>query len=274
MAEGISAPIPQVITSKQDRRNYGVGIPYADAYNQSAMAQYNNEYNYWLWKQQIEYNSPVEQRKRLEAAGLNPNYNSIDSGNIGSIPSSSGSISPSIGSNRRISLDNAVTAVNAIVSNIAQGIKSVSQLSGIPDNISMYRKLLTMTARGKLDSQALDNALKTIQRDYNNWYYRGVDVGGYIGSNNLSPDGGQVFERSNITGSPAGRQANLRNESMVLLNALRDFDLSHIKPEEENLIKQRVRQVSAQAGISEKQLKWFEGLKGAQIGLAILSLLK
>lgn len=274
MAEGISAPVPHVITSKQDRRNFGVGLPYADAYNQSAMAQYNNEYNYWLWKHQQEYNSPLEQRKRLEAAGLNPNYNSIDSGNIGTIPSSSGNISPSIGSNRRISLDNAVTAVNAIVSNIAQGIKSVSQLSGIPDNIPMYRRLLTLTARGKLDSQSLDNALKTIQENYNTWYYLGVNPGGMSGTNYYDENGGQILEYNNIPGSPAGRQATLRNESMILLNALRDFDLSNIKPEEENLIKARVRQVSAQAGISEKQLKWFEGLKGAQIGLAILSLLK
>lgn len=273
MAEGISAPVPEVITSKKDRRNYGVGLPYADAYNQSAMAQYNNEYNYWLWQQQMEYNSPVEQRKRLEAAGLNPNYQSIESGNVGSIPSSSGSISPSIGSNRRISLDNAVSVVNSLVSNIAQGIKSVSQLSGIPDNIPMYRRLLTMTAKGKLDANQLDNALKTIQENYNKWYYLGVDPGGAIGTNNYD-DSGQILEYANIPGSPSGRQATLRNESLILLNALRDFDLSNIKPEEEKLIKERVRQVSAQAGLSEKQVKWFEGLKGAQLGLAILSLLK
>lgn len=274
MADGISAPVPQVITSKQDRRNYGVGLPYADAYNQSAMAQYNNNYNYWLWKQQMEYNSPVEQRKRLEAAGLNPNYNSIDSGNVASIPSSSGSISPSIGSNRRISLDNAVTAVNAIVSNIAQGIKATSQLSGIPDDITTYRRLLSLAAKNKFDQQEIDKILKQIKEDYNKFLYYGVDVGGLTSTHRVDSEGNDILEYKNISGSPAARQALLRNESMVLLNALRDFDLSNIKPEEEKLIKQRVRQVSAQAGISEKQLKWFEGLKGAQIGLAILSLLK
>lgn len=37
------------------------------------IAQENNAFNERMWDKQIAYNSPVEQRKRLEQAGLNPN---------------------------------------------------------------------------------------------------------------------------------------------------------------------------------------------------------
>lgn len=268
------APVLSTIDSRKERRSLGVGIPYADAYNQSAMAKYNNEYNYWLWQQQQEYNSPSAQKARLEAAGLNPNYNSVDSGNISSLPSSSGNISPSISSGIKNSVANATQLVNLVSANIAQGIKNVSELSGIPDDIGTYRKLLNMTARGKLTSQELDNALKNIQKVYNAWNYLGVDVGGMYPTHNLDSEGGQIMEYTNIPNSPAGRQSQLRNESMELLNAIRDFDLTNIKPQDEELIKARVREVSARAGLTEKQLRWFEGLKGAQIGLGLLTLLK
>lgn len=270
----VSAPVPEVITSKQSRKAAGVGVPYADAYNQSQMAQYNNEYNYWLWQQQQEYNSPANQRKRLEAAGLNPNYQSIDSGNVGSLPTSSGSMSPSISAGLRNDVQNRLGIANQVINSLAQGIKSTSELSGIPSDISTYRKLLSFLAHGKVNQQSLDNALKEIDRSFQMYTKLGIDFGGYYGTGEYTPEGGQVLQRSNIPGSPLGRQSTLRNESMVLLNALREFDLSNIQPQEERLIKYRVRQVSAQAGISEKQLQWFDTLKGAELGLGILSLLK
>lgn len=266
-------PSLNVITSKQDRRSAGVGIPYADAYNQSQMAKYNNEYNYWLWQQQQEYNSPANQRKRLEEAGLNPNYQSIESGNIGSIPTSSGNMSPSISTGIRNDVQNRIGIANQVINSLAQGIRSTSELSGIPSDIPTYRKLLSFLAHGKVTQQELDNALKLIDRNFNAYTKLGVDVGGYFPTN-FEYEGGQVFEPMNIPGSPLGRQADLRNESMVLLNALREFDLEHIRPEDEKLIKARVREVSAQAGITEKQLQWFDALKGSQIAIGILSLLK
>jgi hypothetical protein len=38
----------------------------------SKLAQYDNEYNYWMWQQQNAYNSPVNQVARYQEAGLSP----------------------------------------------------------------------------------------------------------------------------------------------------------------------------------------------------------
>lgn len=37
------------------------------------LAKYQNDWNLQQWNRENEYNSPLEQMKRLEAAGLNPN---------------------------------------------------------------------------------------------------------------------------------------------------------------------------------------------------------
>ena len=76
---GTPPPELNLVQSKKERKARGVDFDYMDSYNQGEMTRYNNEYNYWLWQQQAEYNSPAQQRARLEAAGLNPNYNSVDS---------------------------------------------------------------------------------------------------------------------------------------------------------------------------------------------------
>lgn len=57
---------------------------------QQRMAQ--NEWSASEWNRQAEYNSPLEQRKRLEAAGYNPYLFGGDVGNIGSSSASSGSV--------------------------------------------------------------------------------------------------------------------------------------------------------------------------------------
>lgn len=53
------------------------------------LADYQNDINIQNWNMQNEYNSPIEQRKRLEQAGINPaavfGSNSTSSGNAGQI---------------------------------------------------------------------------------------------------------------------------------------------------------------------------------------------
>lgn len=122
----------------------------ADAYNQLLMAEYNNKYNYWLWQQQAEYNSPSNQVKRLKEAGLNPNFNSIEgAGNLGSMPTSSGSITPSIGRNRAAQVGNVISSVNALIGGVSEGIKSLGNLSDVPplSKLGEYRNTLYKTAR-------------------------------------------------------------------------------------------------------------------------------
>lgn len=148
--------------SKQSRLNAGVTVPtngdwnYVDAWNQARLAQYNNDYNYWLWQQQAEYNSPSNQVARLKAAGLNPNFNSIDgTGNLGNMPTSSASISPSIGRNRNASIGNAISSINSIIGAIGQGVETMSKLSDLPPLFQMknYRDALYRTARSNMRTQ-------------------------------------------------------------------------------------------------------------------------
>lgn len=50
--------------------------------------EYQNEWNYNMWNKQNEYNTPLNQRKRLDDAGLNPIFYGLDgTGNAGALQS-------------------------------------------------------------------------------------------------------------------------------------------------------------------------------------------
>lgn len=274
MAISSAPPAPNVITSKQSRKAAGVGVAYADAFNQSQMAQYNNDYNYWLWQQQQEYNSPVNQRKRLEEAGLNPNYQSVDSGNIGSLPTSSGSIAPSIGSNHQRNVQNALQIANGILDSVSQGIRSMSDLSGIPSDIGAYRRYLSNL--GFFNSKAAENKYlsSAIDAVFESWLKGGLSdpqrlfYYGYTG-----PDGQVYSDVLNPAGSPAGKQAILRNASMQLLNAIRGYDLDHMMPAQLDKLNKQIQQIGASAGLTQEQLKLYDLTQGTKVADTIFRLL-
>lgn len=171
-----SAPQLNYIASRSQRVANNVGRDYIDAYNQAQMAKYNNEYNYWLWRQQAEYNSPSNQVQRLLDAGLNPNYNSIEgAGNLSSIPSSSGSIAPSIGRNMNQRTSNMISAFNAMLSSVSTGVDTMSKLSDLPplESLQAYRKTLYGLAKENLKGKELDNFNKMINGIYNFALYGG-----------------------------------------------------------------------------------------------------
>ena len=60
-------------------------------YNQK-LANYQNDYNYWMWQQQNQYNSPKSQMDRFTEAGLSKNlmYGQGDAGNAGDPKSAEG----------------------------------------------------------------------------------------------------------------------------------------------------------------------------------------
>ena len=170
LPEVSSAPQLNYIASRSQRVANNVGRDYIDAYNQAQMAKYNNDYNYWLWQQQAEYNSPSNQVQRLKEAGLNPNYNSIEgAGNLSSIPSSSGSIAPSIGRNMNQRTSNMISAFNAMLSSVSTGVDTMSKLSDLPplESLQAYRKTLYGLAKENLKGKELDNFNKMIDGIYN-----------------------------------------------------------------------------------------------------------
>lgn len=161
-----------LVFSKDSRQAAGIprdNTQYIDAYNQARMAEYNNAYNFWLWQQQAEYNNPSNQVARLKAAGLNPNFNSIDgTGNLGSMPTSSAGISPSIGANRarmrQANTQAILGSVNATLNAIGQGVDTLSKLSDLPplESLGTYRRLLLNSAYNRQYGEELSNLNKLI----------------------------------------------------------------------------------------------------------------
>lgn len=155
-----NAPQPTgVITSMKDRLNAGIGVNYVDTFNDLQMAKYNNEYNYWLWHQQNEYNTPAAQMQRAREAGLNPNViaGNVSSGNAASPSASAGRLSGNVRSNQMQSMNAALNSFNSIINSIASGVSSVSKLSGIPSDIPTYRKLLNKAMHFSTEGTFLSN---------------------------------------------------------------------------------------------------------------------
>lgn len=159
-------PQPDLALTRGQRIDKGVGQAYVDTYNQLQMARYNNEYNYWLWRQQMEYNSPSNQVQRLKEAGLNPNFNSIDgTGNASSIPSSSGSISPSVGRNASQMTGNMISLASTIIDGFNKGLNAISTLSDTPplSKLPEYRDILFKLGKENLKGKEYDNYKSLVQ---------------------------------------------------------------------------------------------------------------
>lgn len=273
---GTPAPELNLVQSKKERKARGVDFDYMDSYNQGEIVRYNNEYNYWLWQQQAEYNSPAAQRARLEAAGLNPNFNSVDSGNLGSIPSSSGSITPSVGKNRALRQQMYVDSFNALVKSIGEGVSSVSKLSGIPNDVPAYRRMLKEYMGNKVGTSQVEYMLKQIEAVFKSKTELGIDLGWQFGSN--KPDGSIVPTSPDWEKSPLFQNLGLKNEDLNWLVKLRQYDFNNTKPAELKSIQERARQIGASAGLTEKQNELFSAMSatkiGAMLGPLLLGLIK
>ena len=264
-----NAPQPTVITSMKDRINADIGQNYVDTYNDLQMAKYNNEFNYWLWQQQNEYNTPAAQMQRAREAGLNPNViaGNVSSGNAASPSPSSGRLSGNIRSNQMQSMNAALNSFNSLINSIANGVGAVSKLSGIPSDIPTYRKLLNKAMN--LDTEKtflsiknvmLDSLLKqldlavTSDRNYymndDNW----IQLSALGGAPNwlLGRSDGSPF-------SPSSRVAKLSQAEVD--TAQRKLDL--ISEQINNLVKQGLHidadtvYKTLQSRLTEKELQWF-----------------
>lgn len=150
---------------------------YSDQYQEAAMSQYNNAYNYWLWQQQAQYNSPEQQVVRLKAAGLNPNYNSIEgAGNLKDTPVSKADIHSNLSEQSISKTNQLLNVVNSVLNGIKEGVQTVSQISAIPDNIGLYRQYLRENLRGTVDGKNLDNYLKEIEGASKAFEYLGIET--------------------------------------------------------------------------------------------------
>lgn len=165
MALQPTTPMPQLNVGFKNSELKEVGPGFADAYYDAKMAQYNNEYNYWLWQQQAEYNSPAAQMARAKEAGLNPNVvaGNVSSGNLGSIPSSNGKLSGNVEGNKINLANTAINSFNALLKAVGEGVNATSQISGIPDDIATYRYLINENQQAGVQGKLVDNILKNIE---------------------------------------------------------------------------------------------------------------
>lgn len=259
-----------IIQSRRERQKAGVGMAYVDTANQANMAQYNNEFNYWLWLQQMKYNSPEQQRARLEAAGLNPNFQSVDSGNVSAIPTSSGSVAPSVGRNSAAQMQNTINSFNALVKSIGEGISDVSRISGIPDNISGYRKLLSSYMFNKVGTSELERTLRTIETMFGAKSKLGIDLGWSLGA--TAEDGSIIPMKADWESSPVFANLGLKNEDLQWLVKLRQYDFEKMKPEERKLLIERADLIAEQAGLTGQQSRFFSAIATTKIGSMIAPL--
>lgn len=259
-----------IITTPKERRQSGIGINYVDAYNQAQMTDYNNRFNEYMWQKQMEYNSPSAQVARLKAAGLNPNYQAVDAGNVSSAPTSSGNITPSVGKNTMAQAQNSIAAFNAFIKSIHEGVQTVSDLSGIPDDISGYRKLLSSEKWNDVGIKSALKYLRDLEVPYAAYTKLGIDLGHMFGVNDghggtylASPD----WEKASLV-----RNLGLKNEDMEWLVKLRKYDFEVMKPEEKKLLMERADLVAEQAGLTGEQSRFFGAIATTKIGAMIAPL--
>lgn len=265
MADTTPPQLNQVYTPAQ-RSAAGIGIGYADTYNDAQLAKYNNEYNYWLWQQQMAYNSPSAQVQRLKDAGLNPNYNSIEgAGNVSSIPSSTASFRSHGTADRMSMINSAIGGVQSFVSNIGTLVDSVSKLSNIPKDWRTTRYVVQDLIENKRESATLDTLIKRLQYHWDNY-----QVTGKKGFYNSFGANGELKDYQDVEAAPKSQIQKLQMGALGLLNELREQDLTQMKPAEWSLIKERINLINEQLNLMNKQEQslgksngWYNSLVGS-----------
>lgn len=183
-----TAPQLNIPTTSAQRRELGVESAYVDDYIQQLTAQYNNEYNAWLTNQQLEYNSPANQVKRLQEAGLNPNFNSIDgTGNLNSITASNAKLNSNVQSNKIQQTQTALQAVNNFLGIISDGVKKYSDITGGTMDLGAYKDLTKNILREQYKGQGYKNTISAIDMVFDAYMKGGANNGYTTTDNTIVP---------------------------------------------------------------------------------------
>lgn len=283
-----SAPVaPQVVNSQsldksgkriwKDEDLVSSYAASADAQNQLNMAKYNNDYNYWLWQQQTAYNSPEQQVARLKAAGLNPNFNSIEgAGNASSPAPSSGKLqtnflgayqaSISARAQRLNEINSVVSAFNDLVKNVGQGFDIVRSYSQTPSSISSYRdglRDLLLWNRNKAGHEASikavqDRIISLIATGDNSLYgdnpMENPLVKGHLGTLGAQGLAGQIAQQ---------KLDNLVKDGALkdVITGLRKFERDELQPLEKQQLEESINNLMSRTQFIDTQNEFYSRIK-------------
>lgn len=249
----------------------------ADAQNQLNMAKYNNDYNYWLWQQQTQYNSPEQQVARLKAAGLNPNFNSIEGAGNASSPSPSqgkvqsnflGAYQAGISARaQRLNEANAViSAFNDLVRNVGQGFDMYKTYVSTPTNeANSYRNALNLLTRSNATEKSIDSQLRSIFLDV----AKGGKEGFFFGDHYYddTPYGravlGELGEKALGEKLATARWNNLLKDTSLkdVTKRLKEYELNNLKPKELEKLQNEIDNLFSRTQFIDTQNEMYKTLK-------------
>lgn len=270
--------------SNQNERRFASASAQADALNQMAINKYNNDYNYWLWQQQTAYNSPVEQRRRLEEAGLNPNFNSIEGAGNASSPSPSqaksgsnmlGAYQASISARaQRLNEVNAVVSgLNDLVKNIGEGFNIYKTYVTTPsfggeNGNPTYRDLLRTSLKWDTDIKGYNASIKRNESFINQL------LASFDGDRSLfgeNPEGnplylsayGQLMGNSKRGDIAEQTLKNLKQDEQLksITYSLKQFEKGHLQPLQEALLEAQISNYLSRTGFIDTQNSLYAELK-------------
>lgn len=235
-----------------------------DYKNNLELAKYNNEYNKKFWYEMQDYNSPASQRARLEEAGLNPNYQSIDSGNVSNSPVST--IPTNLSNKASVAQANAqlrLQAINARMTLLNNFVNQFAKLSGIPKNVGLARDY----AQRILENDWLLSRDKHLKSILDAWKTASDEFGVEVTNRSFGlPIGyrGLTYATGNRQESLGIENQVLRNENLHTQNLVRqlqahtlNWDFHNLKPMQVAYLRAQILNIGLSAKLNEKQLKWF-----------------
>lgn len=253
-----SPQLPKLIFNREQRLNAGVGILGTDDYNNLSMQMYNNAYNYWLWQEQMKYNSPSAQVQRLKEAGLNPNFNSIDgTGNSSSIPSASTGYQSTYSQKHLQAISAGVQVATGLATSVAKGVQALKTFATTPKAIGFYRKTLTELLGNRFEGSRFDNYLKEIELAKLSKLY-GID-GATLGGDTLgSIDPSKLNNDAPFWAKLFGENSYIqaRTAYQGLLNDIKEWEKDQLNPQRLDNLKATYNSIVAGTELRNLEINW------------------
>lgn len=249
-----SPQVPHLVFNREQRLNAGVGILGTDDYNNASMQMYNNAYNYWLWQEQMKYNSPAAQVQRLKEAGLNPNFNSIDgTGNAGSIPTASGGYQSTYGQKHLQAISTGVQVATGLATAVSKGVQALKTFATTPKAIGFYRGLLTRIMGNRYEGSNIANMLNDLELKATG-KLMGIDSFG----DSLESDYGHVNYDAPFWVKKYGEASfiNARAKYQDLLNQVKEWEKDSYNPQKLANLKATYGNIVAGTELRNLEINW------------------